>query len=260
MKVHYLDPVRACVLLLAMMLIGASALAAEPATTKDAPGNIATTWVFWVKDGQARQFEAAIKAHAAWRKSAGESLVWSIYQPVVGSDLDHYVVRSGQHHWKDFDANQAWSNEHHATDKFNQDVGPYVKRMEHYFDQDDMEHSHWIDSPDYKYFGVSHYQFKPGTRAAVNDVMDKVQKAVVKENWPYSYSISEAIGGTGGMDIVSPMKSYAEMADPDPSLMKLLTKSLGSKEAAAAAMNRFSTSIEHDTYTVYAYRPDLSTP
>ncbi|HEY8587086.1 MAG TPA: hypothetical protein VIL60_10240 [Rhodanobacter sp.] len=260
MKVRHLPPALASVLALVMMSFGTSALAAEDPAPQPAAGHIATSWIIWVKDGQSRQFEDAIKAYAAWRKNAGESFKWSIYEPVVGSDLNHYVIRSGMHQWKDFDANAAWSSQKQAGAEFDKQVGPFVKRVEHYFSEDDAEHSHWIDSKDYKYFGVSHYQFKPGTRATVKGVMDKVQKAVVGAKWPFSYSISEVIGGSGGTNIVSPMKSYAEMADPEPSLMDILTKSLGSKEKAMAAMNSFSTAIEDHSYTVYAYRADLSTP
>ncbi len=221
--------------------------------------NIASIWMIWVKDGQAQPFEAALKAHAAWRKNAGERFQWSIYQPVVGSDLGYYLIRSGEHTWRDIDANESWEQQQGARE-FNNKAGQYVKRAEHYFAQTDTAHSHWIDKQDYRYFGVSSYRFKPGTRDAVDDVMDKVQKAVTAAKWPYSYEIATVIGGKGGLTVVDPMRSYAEMADPDPSLMSILTRSLGSKQRATQAMHRFGDSVESVKYTIYAYRPDLSTP
>jgi hypothetical protein len=260
MKARYLQPVLAVVLALVTMLAASPVGAAEKAAAKPAPGDVASIWVIWTKDGQTRQFEQAIKDYAAWRKSAGEAFSWQIYQPVAGSDMTHYVIRSGEHHWKDMDTNEAWSMQQQAGSRFDEKVGPYVKRYEHYFTEADSKHSHWIDSKDYRYFGVSHYQFKPGTRTTVQDVMDKVQKAVVDEKWPYPYEIESVIGGRGGTNIVEPMKSYADMADPDPSLAAILAKSLGSKQAATAAMTRFGTSIEDYRFTLYVYRPDLSTP
>lgn len=260
MKVRYLQPALAAVLALIMILVASPAIAAQEATPKQAPGDIASIWFIWVKNGQSQQFEHAIKAYAAWRKSAGEAFNWQIYQPVVGADMDHYVIRSGSHHWADMDTNAAWGRQQQAGPKFEKDVGPYVQRYEHYFTKTDTDHSHWIDSKDYRYFEVTHYHFKPGTHAAVKQVMDKVQKAVVDEKWPYPYEIDSVIGGKGGISIVSPMKSYAEMAEPNPSLMKILAESLGSKEAAEQTMNKWSASVKDYDDTIYAYRPDLSTP
>lgn len=260
MKVHHLRSALAAMLGLVMMFVALSSTAADKPAPKAEADTIATTWIMWVKQGQSQQFENALKAHAAWRKQAGEKFTWQIYQPVVGSDLDHYVVRSENHHWKDLDTNAAWEQQQNAGEQFEKQVGPYVQRMEHYLSQEDSKHSHWIASKDYRYFGVTHYQFKPGTRAVVNATMDKIQKAVTDAKWPYSYSIDDRIGGRGGVDIVEPMKSYADMADPDPSMMKILASSLGSEEAAKALMQEFGSSIKDHDYTIYAYRPDLSTP
>ncbi len=260
MKARYLHPALASVLALALMFVSVSSFAAGKTSAKGAPGTIASTWIMWVKHGQAQKFENAVKDHAAWRKNAGEAFNWSIYQPVVGSDLGYYVIRSDGHHWKDIDANATWEQQQQAGAQFGKQVEPYVQRMEHYFEQDDSKHSHWTASKDYRYFGVSHYQFKPGSGATANAAMDKIQKAVTDAKWPYSYAISDVIGGAGGINIVEPMKSYADMADPDPSMMKILTESLGSKHAAKSAMHDFGSSIQSHNYTVYVYRKDLSTP
>ncbi|MGA9340718.1 MAG: hypothetical protein WBV61_00100 [Rhodanobacteraceae bacterium] len=260
MKARHLHFTLAAMLAMLFTFAGTTTFAADQMAAKDAPGTVATTWVMWPKEGQTQQFEAALKAHAAWRKTAGEGFTWSIYQPVVGSDLTLYVVRSGQHHWKDMDEEAAWEASSGADKKFDTDVGPYVARVEHYFSETDTKLSHWVESPDYKYFGVTEYATKPGTYGERLDAMNKIQKAIVDEKWPYPYEISNSIGGKGGMLIVDPMKSYADMADPNPSLMQVLAKSLGSDAAAAATMKQFGSTIDHSDYTVYMYRPDLSTP
>ncbi len=263
MKSRNLHPALGTALAALLVLFASAALAQDDTKatpSMDASGTVATLWVMWPKSGQEQQFEAAIKEHAAWRKTAGEGFTWQIYQPVVGSDLNHYVVRSGEHTWKDMDTQAAWSMQAKADAAFNGSVGPYLDRAEHYFSETDTKHSHWIESPDYKYYGVSSYSMKPGTYADRMDAMSKIQKAVDDEKWPYAYEISHSIGGKGTMDIVTPMKSYAEMAEPDPSLMSILAKSLGSEAAAAATMKQFGGTIESTEYTVYAHRPDLSTP
>lgn len=243
-----------------LMFCTTAAWAQADKKAMDAEGTVATIWKIWAKSGQEPQFEAALKKHAAWRKSAGEKFVWRIYQPVVGSDLGYYIIRSGSHFWKDMDANEAWAMQAKAGEAYNNEVGPFTERAEHYFAERDTKHGNWIESPDYKYYSVTHFSTKPGTYADRMAALDKIQKAVDDEKWPYPYSIAYTIGGSGGMSIVTPMKSYADMADPDPSLMKILAKSLGSESDATETMKSFSGTYKSTENTIYMYRADLSTP
>ena len=248
----------AAMLALGSILSAGRAHAAAPAPASST-GSIASVWFIWPKDGQAQPFETALKAHAAWRKQNGEGFVWSIYQPVVGKDLGYYVIRSGDHTWQQIDADETWEREHGAAE-FERDAGRYVERVEHYFVKSDTDHSHWIQSKDYKYFGVYDFQVKPDGHDGVEDAIAKVHTAVEAAKWPYPYEIDTSIGGRGSLLIVEPMKSYADMAEPKPSLMDVLARSLGSKERAKETMNKFDSGIEGSMYTIYLYRPDLSTP
>ena len=58
--------------------------------------------------------------------------------------------------------------------------------------------------------------------------------------------------------IIFPMKSYADMAAPSPSLYEVLAKALG-QEDAGATMKSFGTSLEFADHTIAIVRPDLST-
>lgn len=223
-------------------------------------GNIATTWLMWPKDGDGAKFESAMKQHIAWRKTGGEGMDWAVYQPVVGKDLGYYAFRSNGHHWKDFDASAAWAKSAKADEAFGRDVGPFVDRMEHYFEEADTKDSNWIPSSDYRYFGVTTYTPKSGTGADREDAIKKIHKAVTDAKWPFGYEINYLIGGADQMNIAVGFKSYADMAEPDPSLGKILATSLGSEDAAKATMKQFGTSIEGSDYTVYEFREDLSTP
>ena len=242
-----------------LLLPGTGAVAADKSMSRTATGNIAERWLLWPKTGQTKEFEAALKEHAAWRKKAGESFSWTIYQPIVGSDLTYYVIRSDNHVWKDFDANDAWGTKAKAEDAYDQQVGTHVARAEHFFEETDARHSHWTENKDYKYFGVTTMRLKPGSRGDMMTALDRIQKAFNDEKWPYPYRLAWLIGGDDSLRIVIPMKSYAEMADPDPSVHKVLAKALGSEEAAGTTLKQFSGSFEDEQYTVFAIRPDLST-
>jgi hypothetical protein len=227
---------------------------------KAEPGNIADTWIIWPQDGHEKEFEAALKNHAAWRKQNGETFVWQIYQPIVGDDLTYYVIRSGDHHWKDFDGNREWGRNAKAGDEFERSVGPHVAKVEHYFDETQAQFSHWAPSEDYRYFGVSELQLKPGMYGQMTEALTKLHKAAVDGKYSRSFSIAWNVGGKGGMMVIWPYRTYAEMADPEPSIMKLMDGSLGSEESARATMKQLQTSFEDSHYTLYVHRPDLSTP
>ncbi len=245
----------AIVAALALVAGFAPALAEE-----EAPGEIATVWMFWVTPGHAAEFEAGVKAHAAWRKSAGEGLEWRVYQPVVGKDLEHYVIRSSGHHWQDLDVQAAWETSTKAQAKYMEQVGAHVARVEHYLARADAKHSRWEESEDYRYFGVSSLRLAPGAYGKMTEALDKVHKAATERNWARSYSIAWTIGGEGRMTVVTPYKSYADMAEPETPFMKLLADSVGSEEAARATMEQLQGSFKDSNYTIYEIRSDLSTP
>lgn len=249
------------VLALALLCLPMTAVvAAEKAATAAPPGKIAELWLVWPKPGETQAFEAAIKSYVAWRKQAGEHFTWSAYEPVVGSDLSFYAFRSGGHDWKDLDDNSAWGMQAKAGQEFDRQVGPHVLRDEHFLQEADTDHSHWVDSDAYRYFGVTSLRLKSGARGEMEEALSKVHKAAMDSKWPRSYEISWQIGGRGPMMFVQPFKSYADMAEPDPPFMKVLARALGSEDAAKAAMKQLNGSFEDEQYTVYAYRPDLSTP
>lgn len=250
---------RAAVLALFIAACGAVApvLAAEPEAP--APGPVTNTWFFWPKAGAEPAFEQGLRAHAAWRKAAGEGWTWEIYQPAVGADLGYYVVRSGGHPWSDLDANEEWNDSSRSFEKYMEQLGASVERVEHYLGLSDPKHSKWEEG-DYEYFGVTSLVLRPGAYGEMLEALDKVHKATVEKKWPRSYAIEWTIGGDGAMLLIVPYRSWAEMAEPEPALIQVLAEALGSMEAAAATMKQLGSSFGSESYTIYRRRPDLSTP
>ena len=240
--------------------LASPSLAADKMGDTKAERNVADTWVFWPNDGQFQAFETGVKKHVAWRKGAGDPFVWKVYEPVVGSNLDRYAVQSSNHAWEDLDSENAWGKKSDAGKQFSQDVGQHVGKMQHIFIVTDEELSHWIDDEGYRYFGVTTYHFKGGHSADIKDVLKQVHAAATSQKWPYSYLVRYTVGGSGGLSIVNPMKNWAGMADPSPSLLEVMTNALGSKQAAQGLIDKFSSAIKERDYTVWKYRSDLSTP
>ena len=233
---------------------------AAQAPAEKPPGELASFWTFWPKAGHEMQFEAAVKEHLAWRKQAGEGWSWEAYQPVLGTDMANYVYRSGEHHWADFDASDAWEMATKAGEMFQKSVAPHVEHYEHTIVVEDYEHSHWVMAEDYKYFRVTEYELNSGAATAVREAIDAIHKGLIAGGWQHSYAVSRTIGGSGGLTVVGPYRSYAEMEDPKPSMMEVLGKGAGSEAAAKAALQKFSEGIKKSNTSIYMYRADLSTP
>lgn len=245
------------------LLIALGALAAvAPAIAEETekPGELASVWVFWPQPGHQAELEAGIKAHGAWRRESGEGWVWNVYQPVVGDDLAHYVIRSAGHHWADLDAQEAWERESGAVARYMEQMGVHVARAEHYLMQMDAEHSKWDFEGIPRFVGVGTHHLQPGAYARMLEALGKVHQAAVEGSWPQSWGIAWIIGGGGGMTVATPFANWADMAEPDPPFMKLLTDALGSPEAARETMEQLQGAFADESYTIYAFRPDLSTP
>ena len=252
-------------LLLALIfaVCGSYASAAEKASAK-APaantGSIADRWVLWPKPGHEKEFEAGAKEHVAWRKAHGDPFAWIGYQPVVGTDLTFYVFRSDNHQWKDLDAEEAWGMKAKADEAYESQVGVHVQKVAHFFEEADAAHSHMVGDPkDYKYFALITRNLKSGSRAEAMAAIDKVHKALTDQKWAYPYRLSWLVGGKNSFRVVFPLKNYADMADPSPSFYEVMEKALG-KEDAAATVKQFGTAFEFVDETIFAIRPDLSTP
>lgn len=259
MKARYLQHVLGSLLTLFLIASGSNALAAEKPAAKAATGNIADRWVIWPKAGDEKNFEAAAKEYVAWLKKAGDPFSWTSYQPIVGADLTFYVFRSDDHQWKDFDAEENWRTKANDDAAYEKILAPHVMKVAHFFEETDAEHSHAVgNSSDYKYFQVITRNLKGGAHADAMAAIAKIHKALQDQKWPYAYRLAWLVGGKDSLRLSIPLKSFADMADPTPSVREVLTKALGADDAAAT-MKQYSSSFEMVDDTVFVASPDLST-
>jgi hypothetical protein len=217
-------------------------------------------WVVWPKAGHVSDFEAAMKEFIAWRKAQGEGFPWFASQPVVGKDLSYYVFRAGPFHWKDLDGQAEWATKAGVLSQYRKTVAPHVDRVEHYLVRLDRENSLWYDSDDYQYWGVSLLKLRPGGYDGMIEALKQIHKVAKDNEWKPGWNVQWTIGGDGAdLAIVSPYRSYAEMADPETPFSKMLAEALGSEQGARGLIAAFWSSFESSEYLIAANRPDLST-
>ncbi len=246
-------------LLMLTLLVPGTVFAADKAATKDSKGNVSDRWVVWPKADHAKEFEAAVKEYVVWLKKAGDPFKWVAYQPIAGADLSYYVFRSDDHQWKDFDAEEAWHEKSNDDAEFQKLVGPHIAKASHFYAERDAAHTHFDGKPgDYRYFRAITRQLKPGSGAEVRAAIDKIHTALQSQKWPYPYILEWQTGGRDNLRVILPMKSFADMVDPTPSLPEVLVKALGADDAAAT-MKQFGSAAEIVDDTVGVVRPDLGT-
>ena len=246
------------------MLVAACAMALPMALAVAAeapkPGPVSNEWFMWVTPGHEAQFEAAAKAHAAWRKQAGDPHTWNAYQATVGGDLTYYVYRAENLQWADVDAGNDWDQKAGATAHWNQNVNPHVARYEHYFGVMEPSMSYWLEDEDYAMYSVTTLPVNSGKWRSLREGMQAYVKAATDAKWDRSWSIERVIGGDGGVIVVRPLRNFAEMADPPVMFRDMLIKQMGSEAAAQATMDKVIGGLGAGNTTIYTWRKDLSTP
>ncbi len=250
--------VRAWLLVLVAMFALSPLLAAAQETK--AKTNVSSAYVMWPKAGQAQQFEAAIRKHAAWRKQAGEGFTWKVYQPIVGDDLGSYTVFSGGHAWADFDGNQKWRVDNKANAAFDRDVGPLVERFSHYFYENDADLSYWNEDKQFPMYSVTRMKLGAGQYGNFRAAVMKAREAAVAQKFSGNWMVRSVTGGNDDMTVVYPHNSYASLAGPSPNFMEVMAKHMGGPSQAAKAMTAIQSAIESGDTTIFMFRPDLSTP
>ncbi len=258
MHARLLSVTRAWTFVLALAFALSPPLASAQEST--AGKTVASVWQMWPKAGQVQQFERALREHAAWRKQAGEGFSWQIFEPIAGDDMGHYVIYSGEHAWGDFDGNRKWGIDSKAGETFDRQVGPHVERYSHYFTDDQADLSYWTATEAFPMYEVTDLRLGPGMYGDFRQQVVKLREAAVAQKWSGNWSLASVTGGKDDMVLVIPLRSYADMAGPKPTIMEMMAKQMGGMDKAAKTMTGIQSAIAAGDTTVYAHRPDLSTP
>jgi len=229
------------------------------AASADAPASLADVWKMVPNDGQTEKFEAAFQKHLKFRIKQQDPRQWQTYKPVIGSDLTFYIIRSCCFNWSDLDSYQQWSEQAKVMEHWNNHVAPFVHRYEHYFSELDFANSHWPEeNHDFRYFAVTEYRAKMGKNASITEGKRSLSAYAKAMKWPFYWSWGEQVGGKGGLSLVVPYKSYADMAPPEVSFYQAIANHLKDDEKTQTLFSQWSSNFKATHYTVYEMRADLS--
>ncbi|AZG36286.1 MULTISPECIES: hypothetical protein [Shewanella] len=220
--------------------------------------SLSDSWIMTPKDGKSMEFEQAFKKHVARRAELNDPRSWRVYVPVLGDELDRYVIRSCCFGWQGFDEYRQWSEDKDPMTDWQKNVDKLVDKYEHYFSMMDMDNSKWADELTYKYVGVTHYTVKQGHWRAMEEDKKILSEAAKVQKWPYSWSWESSVGGASVLMLAVPYKSYAEMEPPETGFAKMLAMHLGSEDKAKQTLERWASHFESTHYALYEWREDLS--
>jgi len=244
-------------------LLSAAACFLPHLALAQAPPPLAEMWMMVPKAGHAQELNDALKKHLDFRSEQGDPWRWDTYTPLLGEDLARVGVRSCCHSWADIDAYGEWSrSKPDVVANFNEHVAPHVEKYAHYYEEMDWANSHWNDKGDqYKYFAVTEFALKAGHAAEFHAARTQMSQIAIEQGWANddrSWAWATMIGGKPTVAVVVPYENFASMEQKGEGFIDFLSRHLGSQEAAAGLMQKFSAATWSSDYQVWVHRAELS--
>ncbi len=224
---------------------------------EDKPAQVISDgWTMVPKADHGNEFEAALKAHMAYRVEKGDPRQWHVYRPVTGSEMNRYTVRSCCDTWAEQDSYRKWTQEN-IGNHFNETVHPHVEKYMHNFSESDMENSHWGENTDASYVGVTVWNIKQGKGRQANESITAMSTLAKENNWSRNFSWSYPVGGSNRVMLATPHSNFADMAPMEENFYQFAVKHMNEKKADAM-FEKFNDSFSDSDYAIWRHDKELS--
>ena len=244
----------------ALVAVPVALILAAPAVADnhEARPDIADVWFVEVKDGMDDEFTEALQKHLEYRIKNDDAREYRTYRPVIGDDLNHYVIRYCCVSYEDMDSYTKWGQDAEAGEHWNKNVDKYVAGYRHYLQRIDFANSNWPEEePGFQLYGVTTYKHKMGTNSSIEATKSALSDAAKEGGWSRYWSFMRDIGGKSSVGLVIPFMNYTDMKPPEKSFFEFLAENHG-EEKATAMLAAWSDNFVSTNYSVYRYVPDLS--
>ena len=243
---------------LLLILAALISLASASIAMAQAPaGNVSLEYMQTVDIRKTAAFEEGFKKHLAWRKAQGDTWRWDTWQIVRGEKLGLYYTSSDGHTWKDFDS-QPIGEEGSAN--YVASVGDALVGISSSMSVVLPELSNFPDEEmgEGALAEVITWNVKAGKMDDLMQAIGRYHEAFAKvaPNVKYIWTMP-VNGGPDTMSVVLPRASWADLKPGEKSPNMIVEEAFGRAESMAVS-ERFTSSIEGTTTTVWMYRPDLS--
>jgi len=240
-------------------------LLAPGAAAQDLPPKLAELWVLEIEPGQGEAFRAGVKAHVAFRQELGDPRPWQAYVPLLGDNLNRFVVRHCCFEWADADTYRQWDEDHPEVGAhYVEHVAPHTASAAHFFETIDWANSHWSDAGGpHSLFAITEFRVTPGNSGAFDEARVKLSQIAIQNGWAsddHAWLWLSSIGGEPTQAIAIPHRDFASLAGRQPTFADFLAERMGSPEKAAEMMQSLMSAVATIDYQIWEHQPDLSMP
>ena len=221
-------------------------------------GPIGQNFLIKPTTGQEMQWEAAYKEHLKFHADANDPWTWVAYQIMSGPDTGKYIIRTGGHEWKDFDAHADFEMKDYAN--YFETAAKYTESYSINFDRIHRNLSRVMsDGGSAKIIEITNVTVKMDKVGDFIAAVGKYQAAFEKTNSPARYVTAsvETGGRVGEFLFVGLHQNYASL-DQDPANMAMMMEEVYGRQEAAAILADFNECVEEMHSSIAIVREDLT--
>ena len=253
----YLNSIRGFLVSFVTLVVALSLLPAAALAQPSSDGNLAQIVFVTPKDGHGHDFEEGLKRHA---EATGGPYAWLTWEIMTGDRTGSYMAGTFGHSWADFDMQP--DDPMRAEMSFRTNIQPHVQ---------DAQVSFWMFRPELsttapeeggtpsRFTQVYHYMPKVSGGQTAEQAFARVKEAADAAMWPGEWMVYSLVNG-GQLPhyvIVIEADSFADFAEPEPTMYEMLVGQMGEDEAIALFQS-FAEAMMSENSEMHAFREDLS--
>ena len=229
-----------------------------PASAQESEG-VGTLVKITPKDGHGKELVDAIIEYHKWIADKEGAMRYNWYRVLTGPDTGLYYAWSGNHDWKDFDAEYDWQSK--ASEMMQDKVMPHVEDMDRMMARTMNDWSNWPQNWDgYTHFHLTDWYVKNGRNGAFRKGLMRIVNALKaggsQQHWGFHWM--ESGTHAGHVVLVSPSKGWAGWSETEPSFYDIMVKELGGEEAFEAFMADWGDTFKQGASFTVEYMPEAS--
>jgi len=246
------------ILIKIVSIIFLAVLTSAYAEDKEKNDGLAQVIMVTAKQGQSEALEEGITKYHKYMSDKKGAWRYQIFRIETGKNTGKYIARSGGHNWADFDATYDWEKK--AGKKFKKLIAPHVESAVTSITKTDDEVGMWPENMDgYQYFLLTRWNIRPGMNKEFSDGLKKVDAILKEHKWPNHYAFVDTVSGGYGnfVTLVSPKKSYADMAPKGVKFIDYMNKGM-SEEESGAFLKKWGATYKTGEYYMIKYLSEVS--
>ncbi|MEM6511730.1 MAG: hypothetical protein AAF660_01850 [Pseudomonadota bacterium] len=227
---------------------------------EDVQDLITDVWIFHIEPEAMADFTAGMTEFWEARADAGDDATWYAYQTLLGKGMNRIQFRRIAGEWADMDGYAEKVEAYETGSIFVEKVAPHVGYMERYIEESDLAHSHWPESANGPYYGVTTWYMDESVNPQAGDARRSVSM-MLKDGWASdqnNWMWLNRVGGKPVIMMVTSFDSWAAMAEPETTVFEFMMAEMESEAEVMGKFSDFSAGKVSSDFTVWEFDDELS--